>query len=332
MRIKNKKPIKFFLLGVLLVVVIVFVWLFVYQPFQAAKISWGVDFSQKHSQNLGLNWQETYLAFLEDLGAKNLKINTAWDLLEPQKDKYQFADLDWQINQAQSHQAKILLVIGMKTPRWPECHLPDWVKTLSKQEQQTAILGLLQTIVLRYQQNQTIWAWQVENEPFFSFGDCPWRDDSFFKKEVVLVKSLDSRPLIISSSGEWSAWFKEASLSDVVGMTLYRQAWMGWLNRSLPYYFGPEFYRLKSDIIKKIFGKKVICIELQAEPWGKKLIYDIPIAEQLKLFDHNQFLKNVDFAKRTGLDTFYLWGGEWWYWMKEKQGDDYLWQTAKTLF
>ena len=45
-----------------------------------------------------------------------------------------------------------------------------------------------------------------------------------------------------------------------------------------------------------------------------------------------QFRKNIEFAQRTGLDTFYLWGGEWWYWLKEKQNQPEIWEEAKTLF
>jgi len=45
-----------------------------------------------------------------------------------------------------------------------------------------------------------------------------------------------------------------------------------------------------------------------------------------------QFEKNIKFAKETGLDKFYLWGAEWWYWMKEKHNNDEFWQKAKTLF
>ena len=36
--------------------------------------------------------------------------------------------------------------------------------------------------------------------------------------------------------------------------------------------------------------------------------------------------------KKTGLDTFYLWGVEWWYWMKTAQNQPAIWTEAKTLF
>jgi len=76
----------------------------------------------------------------------------------------------------------------------------------------------------------------------------------------------------------------------------------------------------------------VICVELQAEPWGPKLLYDTSLEEQKKTMTPAKFSENLGFAKKTGLDTFYLWGGEWWYWMKEKQEDNSFWNQAKELF
>jgi len=45
-----------------------------------------------------------------------------------------------------------------------------------------------------------------------------------------------------------------------------------------------------------------------------------------------RFQINIEFSKKTGLDTFYLWGAEWWYWMKIKQNQPEIWQEAKKLF
>ncbi|KKU86167.1 MAG: hypothetical protein UY15_C0014G0009 [Parcubacteria group bacterium GW2011_GWA2_47_9] len=73
-------------------------------------------------------------------------------------------------------------------------------------------------------------------------------------------------------------------------------------------------------------------MELQAEPWGPKLLYDSPLEEQEKTMNLEQFSYMIDFAKRTGLDTFYLWGGEWWYWMKEKQNNPAIWNEASKLW
>ncbi|MDP3053004.1 MAG: hypothetical protein Q8N22_03615, partial [bacterium] len=228
---------------------------------------------------------------------------------------------------------KIILVIGMKTGRWPECHIPDWAKNLSREDLQNSVLGYLEEIVPRYKNSDAIWAWQVENEPFFHFGVCPETDKDFLKKEIDLVKSLDdkNRPVIVSDSGEGSLWLKAASLGDILGITMYRKTtnkFFGIVN----YPFPPVFYWRKAQIIKKIFNKDVFVGELQAEPWGAVLLYDSPIVEQKKTMDLEQFKKNIEFAEKTGLDEFYLWGTEWWYWTKTTQNDSLIWDEARKLF
>ncbi|KKW08230.1 MAG: Endo-1,4-beta-mannosidase [Candidatus Kaiserbacteria bacterium GW2011_GWA2_49_19] len=308
-------------------------YLFLGPSVPAEKIAWGVDFSQKHAENLGLNWQENYLALLDDLGVRHLKISTTWDFLEPQEGQYHFQGLDWQLEQARARGVDVILVLGRKTPRWPECHVPQWARAKAEDQQRETVLGLIRQVVLRYQSNPAIWAWQVENEPLLSFGECPPADKTFLKEEVALVKSLDpGRPVIVSDSGEWSLWFQVARIGDIVGTTLYRTAWVKELGRYADYPFPPVFYHRKAELIEKVFGKRVINIELQAEPWGPQLLYDSPLAEQQKTMTISKFRENLEFARATGLDTFYLWGGEWWYWMKEKQEDSSFWDEAKTIF
>ena len=329
-----KKILKKVLLIFLILILLFVVYFFIGKTKPAKEITWGVNFSQKHTELLGLDWQETYLALLDDLKVKNIKLITYWDEIESEENKYNFEDLDWQIQKADQIGVKILLVIGMKTPRWPECHIPDWAKNENKEEQQPAILELIENIVLRYRDSEAIWAWQVENESFFPFGECPWADKEFLKKEIALVKSLDlqKRPVLISDSGEGSFWIQSARLGDIVGTTMYKKVWFHQLKTYITYPFPSTFYNRKALYIDKIFGKKVIVVELQAEPWGPKLLYDLPLNEQEKTMNLEQFKYNIEFARKTGLDTFYLWGGEWWFWMKTKQNQPQIWEEARRLF
>jgi len=318
----------------LILLLIVIGFFFIGKPPQAEKIIWGVNFSQKHAEGLGIGWQEVYSALIDDLGAKNIKLATYWDLIEKEEGDYDFTDLDLQIKIAAQKGVKLLLVIGMKSPRWPECHIPEWAKGLNKEEQQEKILSLLEQIVLKYQDSSSIAMWQVENEPFFPFGECPWVDKEFLKKEIEQVKGLDKekRPVVISDSGEGSLWISAAKLGDIVGTTMYRKVWVHQLGIYLTYPLTPNFYWRKAQIIKTFFNKKVICVELQAEPWGPNLLYDSPLEEQQKSMDLQKFQEIISFAGKTGLDGFYLWGGEWWYWMKEKQNQPQIWEEAKKLF
>ncbi len=318
---------KMILLILLVIFLIVICYFFVGFPKPKEDIVWGVNFSQKQAQNLGLDWKEVYLAILDDLGAKNIKLAAYWDLIEPEEGRYNFEDLDWQVQQAEEKGAKLILVFGMKVPRWPECHQPRWAENQK-------LLEYIEKIVNRYKNSSAIWAWQVENEPFFPFGECPEFDKDLFEKEIALVRALDSqkRPVIISDSGEFSLWFQAAKYGDIVGITMYKKAWFRELKNYVNYPFPPIFYQRKAQLIKKIFNKNVICLELQAEPWGPKLLYDLTLKEQEKTMNLKQFQKNIEFAKKTGLKEFYLWGAEWWYRLKEKHNKPEIWQEAKKLF
>ena len=44
--------------------------------------------------------------------------------------------MDYQVQKATEHNAKILFAVGKRLPRWPECHIPDWAINLNKEEQE----------------------------------------------------------------------------------------------------------------------------------------------------------------------------------------------------
>jgi hypothetical protein len=336
---KKFKMISLIILIVLILLAIIICYFYIGNPKKAEKITWGVDFSQMQTEILGLNWKEAYLAILGDLGAKNIKLHTQWDWVEGIKDNYYFDDIDWQIKKAEDVNAKIIYVVGIKTGRWPECHEPEWTSGILKEEQQEQALEYIKQTILRYKDSPAIAYWQVENEPFFNFGKCPlWYYDGgkFLQKEIELVKSLDpDKKIIISDSGEQSFWTKAGKMGDIVGVTTYRKVWFRVTDKIGFYYdffLRPIFYARKAEIIKKLYNKDVIGIELQAEPWTRTPYIDATVEEQTKTMNIIQFTKNVEYAKATGIDTFYLWGVEWWYWMKATQNQPEIWNEAQKLF
>jgi len=328
----------------LIIILIFFLVGFCYLYFGKTHVSkgiiWGVDFSQSQAEYLKINWKEVYLSIIQDLGVKNIKLHTNWNWVEGKKDNYYFDDIDWQIKQAEQKGVKIIYVIGMKTGRWPECHIPLWVNNLSEQDQQKELIKYINQVVKRYKDSKAIIYWQVENEPLFKFGECPewyYQNKDFLKEEVALVKSLDpSRKVIISDSGEQSTWFNAAEIGDIVGITMYRNVWAHVTNNlgfNLNYaILNPATYMRKAQIIQKVFGKNVVCIELQAEPWSAKPLMQASVEEQLKSMNLSIFKQDVEFAKSTGLDKFYFWGVEWWYWMKTTQNQPAIWNEAQKLF
>src|SRR3989338_3673876 len=186
---KILKILIFCLIIISVLLIIVFCYFFVGRAVVAKNITWGVDFSQMQTETLGLNWKEAYLAILEDLGVKNIKIHTQWDWVEGKKDVYYFKNTDWQIDQAESHGAKIIFVLGLKSGRWPECHMPSWISSMPEEQQKLEVLEYVKEVVLRYKDSDTIEYWQVENEPLFKFGKCPewyYDNEDFLRQEVAL--------------------------------------------------------------------------------------------------------------------------------------------------
>ena len=45
----------------------------------------------------------------------------------------------------------------------------------------------------------------------------------------------------------------------------------------------------------------------------------------------DKFKEMINFASQTGFEKQYLWGAEWWYWLK-KQGLSKHWEVARELF
>ncbi|MBI2018157.1 beta-galactosidase [Candidatus Daviesbacteria bacterium] len=301
-----------------------------------SKIKYGVTFSPKSANDLKLDWQEIYPKILDDLKVKNLRLPAYWDVLQADESNDDYSGVDFMLAEAGRRQAKVILVLGARQPRWPECHIPDWVKKLSVKDRQEKTLQFITKVVERYQNNPAVWAWQVENEPLLaSFGEgCDPPDKDFLRAEVELVRKLNSKSIIVTDSGELGFWITPMELSDIFGTTLYRKVYdktFGYVTYPLP----PYFYSLKSTIVRAIFAKnnqKTIITELQAEPWSPNNDFkNMPIAQQLSLFSVDEFRKNITYAQKTGFDTAYIWGVEWWYFM-EKMGHPQYLDYAKKVF
>ena len=130
MNIKNKK--KIILIAIFLLIVIIFVYQLNFMP---KKVIYGVSFSPLQAERLDLDWEEVYLSILDDLKVKYLRLSAYWNTIEIREGVFNWQDLDWQIKKAAERGVKVILVIGRRVPRWPECHDPLWLAQFSKKEQ-----------------------------------------------------------------------------------------------------------------------------------------------------------------------------------------------------
>lgn len=326
----------FLILGIIIVLVILASFIFE-RTYPYHQLKFGVTFSPKYARYLNLDWQKTYLQILDELKIKNLRIPSYWNSLEKEAGKYDFSETDFMLTEGLKRGVRIMLVVGGRQPRWPECHLPSWAKLLSISERHQKTFELIQRVVERYRDNSAIWAYQVENEPFaWWFGEnCDPPDKKFLQQEVALVKKLDKRPVVITDSGEWGLWVDAITPADILGSSVYTKAYNSNLHIYMPYLFPAYFYQLKAVLIKRVpnqQNKKILVTELQAEPWlsGKDPKENLP-QNQTKSFSLSDFKANIEFVKKIGFEENYLWGVEWWFWMSENGYPEYL-EYAKTLF
>lgn len=294
----------------------------------------GMTFSSRYATDLGLDWRETYRALLNEVGVKKLRLPVYWDLVEPTPGKRDYTDIDWQLDMAERSGATVILSIGQRVPRWPECHIPHWAKVGSDTERQVALKAFMRETVERYRDREVIVTWQVENEPFLVFfGECPALDVKFLEEEVALVQSLDpTRPVLLTDSGELSVWYRAARRGDMFGTTMYRKIYKGGLGY-VTYPIGPNFFRTKEKLVRLLTHQQHFSvIELQAEPWASGWVVNVPLEEQFLTMNDQLLEENVTYARRVGFEDIYLWGGEWWYWLKVKHDSPAVWEKGKDLF
>lgn len=317
---------------------ILLAYLFFGRGGEAGEISWGVSFDPYYAESLGLDWKQTYLSILDELGVRRLRLVALWDAVEPQDDRYDFERLDFQMQEAEKRGAKVILAVGRRLPRWPECHIPAWAKGLSEEEQQLKVMELLPTIVNRYKKSPAIDYWQVENEPYVTFfGECPGSGVPFVQNASRALEFLDpAHPILLTDSGEISTWFPISRLGDHLGISMYRKIYDGnytHLYLSYRLIFPQWYYRIKANFYQWTgWLKEVFISELQAEPWGTKLITEMTREEMDITLSPEMLRSNIAFARSSGFDRIYLWGAEWWFYAREKLGVPDFVEIAKELW
>ncbi len=346
--LKTLGKLFFILLGIGLALYIFFWTADFFFSTPATNLTYGVTFSPLYAEQLGLDPQSVYQSLLTDLQVKHLRIPVNWDRVEKSPGKYDFSEYDKMLDEARVENAQVILAIGYKVPRWPECTPPAWASS-SQKVLEEQIKAYLQASVehfknLTFGQNlatasglknqPVIVAWQVENEPLLPFGNCQIFGDNFLEQEVNLVKAADSRPVVLTDSGELGMWVTAMKYSDLMGTSLYRVVWnpiFGYFTYPLP----PLYYNLKARVTQALFAPLshgVFVSELQAEPWSPgKPITKVAIPDQIKGFSLPDFQNVIKFTAKTEISEQYLWGVEWWYYMKENGHPEY-WNFAKTLF
>lgn len=292
--------------------------------------TWGVTFVPSYATYLGLDWKKVYMSLLDDLGVRWIRIEVPWNEIEPSPGVFDLSAVTWQLDEAQKRSAHVLVAVGRKLPRWPECRIPQWVEPLTREEQEVRTLSMVRSVVQELRDHPAIWGWQVENEPLFWFGECPSPDKGFYEQEVALVRSIDSRPIVGTDSGELSTWWRMSSIVDILGVSMYHSTYNPLIGYTR-YPIVPALYARKAWLVSGRVAR-IFSSEVQMEPWARSDLLTLPIEEQFRSFSISDFDSNIEFARNTGFDTFYLWGVEWWAWMRDKHQHPEFWDAAKKLY
>lgn len=317
----------------------------------------GTTFSQVQCGYLDIDWQSAYMAVLEmDLDC--VRIGAYWALIEREDGVYDFRQLDWQVEQAEKNNVPLVMVVGMKSPRWPEFYIPEWLMKRTKLSFGQDIgkneliskrtLSFIKKVIDRYKDREIIRYWQVENEALNRFGAKYWYiGKELLKEEVALVRKLDDnrRPIILTAATYPNRLLRAISfitlphdaveeslkLCDILGVNIYPV--IGYRIGRWKLYMRAkkkerdDYFRKIISKIKKA-GKEPWITELQAEPWepGMLVYKGSGHPETAKPQYLASYVKEFE---ELGFKTILLWGVEYWIYRWTFHSDlSWLYQVA----
>ena len=289
----------------------------------------GVSFSIKQCRNFGIDPKETLSWLINEAGFRRFRLMSYWDEHERQPGKYDFSDLEWQVEMVSRAGGVVTLCLGARQPRWPENHWPAWAWQTDKDKRSAALLKYIETVVEHFKDKDCIVSYQLENEALLkSFGERPEIVRERLRKEYDLVKRLDpSRPVIMTTSTSWGIPVRQP-IPDIVGISYYRTVWNKKLGRYTKAGHFPLLHRTRIWLIRQLLERRSFIHELQLEPWGPTTIWSMTSAEQDKSMSPAIIKRNLQLAKRVKAPPIDLWGGEWWYW-RLNNGDNSIWNAVK---
>ncbi|UBF27517.1 beta-galactosidase [Kovacikia minuta CCNUW1] len=312
----------------------------------------GTTFSQLQCRYIGLDYRDTFNQVCS-LGFDRIRLCSYWNEIESIENQFDFSALDWLLEESDRRGIEVVLTVGMKAPRWPEFHFPDWLSARydtsgnpKPVDRNPAIADLtlhfIDRVMTHTRNAPNLKYWQIENEPFTHLDITAGRFLSyeFVRREVELARSLalPGQKILLTNAltlpaaqfiEDEHAFRESVALADAVGINVYSKVPAG----NTPFYvqpLGPYWKKLRTwqQTLSKN-GKEGWIAESQAEPWEpnelvamKKNEYPSSSPKQAETL--------VTSLTDIGYGTVMLWGCEYWYWQKQN-GRDSWWSMMQQL-
>jgi hypothetical protein len=237
---------------------------------------------------------------------------------------------------AEDRGVHVTLSLGLRQPRWPECHMPTWASVLPKGDWEPELMDYIGAVVERYKDSPALESWQLENEFFLKvFGECPDHSRDRLVAEYNLVKRLDpNRTVVVSMSNNAIGLPLGEPTPDMWAISVYKRVWdKNWTRgRYFEYPIPAWYYAFRAGVTEIVRGRNSFIHELQAESWtpGDLGSRDTPLEEQYKSMNAERLHHRMEYGRATGMKKIDLWGVEWWYFLKTKKNDPSIWEAAKS--
>lgn len=314
----------------------------------------GVNFSCKRAEYLGQDCHAALAEVLDDLGARSFRLSIYWSDVEQAPGQYDWSSIDWQLDMLRQRGARAVVTVGMKAQRYPEFWLPTWLRLAANIPENgfpednplipEYLFPYLDAATRHLRDNPAVDSIQVENEPFVHFQGHAngWHiRRAFLAREIATVRAADGGIHRISiSHASWlrrdDTWKWILDNADVVSQSVYTKRQRGpwsWLY-IFPYRLGPFTPNLPGQAREAARrGKELWIAELQAEPYEQPTV-DVRRGrgQAAASFSPRWLEDNLRLARRSGATRVYLWGVEWWMYLRDEQGDSSLWDAGRRLF
>ena len=303
-------------------------------------LTYGVSFIPDYAASLGTDPQKAMDALL-GIGVKNFRLVSYWSDAESTQGAYDFSQLDWQFQKAEQAHAHVILTLGLRQPRWPECHMPDWATNEPANTRQAQLQAYMTAVIDRYKASPALQSYQLENEFFLKgFGICdqiPGAEDrAHLVSEYNLIKKTDpNHQVIVGRSNNALGFPVGQPQPDEFSISVYKRVWDAQVtHRYIEYPYPAWFYGFLAGVQKIFNHKDMVVGELQAEAWppNGQSIQNTSLTEQNKSLNAARLQGRFVYGKQTGMRQIYLWGAEYWYYRDQVLHDPSLWDVAKQEF